>query len=110
MDSAQMQRLCRRYSEVGSCERNRLKAKIAEYAAAKARRLDRIARRHDCRYQAGFFPEKAREYAFDSWYGGEIHIVLPSVPDADVGVPFEAFDPGYEKEYGRRFEERHGGD
>lgn len=38
---------------------------------------------------------------FDSWYGGEIHIFLPSDPDIDVSVPFEAFDPGYEREYGR---------
>ena len=81
-----MQSLCRRYSEAGSCERNRLGRKIAEYAA------------------------KAGEYRFDSWYGGSVHIVLKSDPDFDVGVPFKAFDPGYEKEYERWLEGRHGGE
>ena len=105
-----MQSLCRRYSEAGSCERNRLGRKIAEYAAAKARRLDKLARMHGGSYQADFIPEKAGEYRFDSWYGGSVHIVLKSDPDFDVGVPFKAFDPGYEKEYERWLEGRHGGE
>lgn len=94
-----MQSLCRRYSETGSCERNRLGRKIAEYAAAKARRLDKLARMHGCSYQPEFVSEKAGEYVFDSWYGGEIHIVLPSDSSMEATVPFDAFDPGYEKEY-----------
>lgn len=73
--------------------------KISEYAAAKARRLDRIARRFGGSYQPEFVSERAGEYVFDSWYGGEIHIVLPSDPDMEVAVPFSAFNPGYEKEY-----------
>ena len=108
MDSNEIQGLCRRYSEAGSCERNRLGKKIAEHAAAKARRLDRIARRSGGLYQAGFFSVKAGDYVFDSWYGGEIHIFLPSDPDIDVSVPFEAFDPGYEKEYAARTEKKEG--
>ena len=73
--------------------------KISEYAAAKARRLDRIARRFGGSYQPEFVSERAGEYVFDSWYGGEIHVVLPSDPGMEATVPFSAFDPGYEKKY-----------
>ena len=110
MDSVQIQNLCRKYSEAGSCERNRLGKKISEYAAAKARRLDKIARRHGSIFNTGFISVNAEDYIFDSWYGGEIHIFLPSDPDFDVGVPFKAFDPGYEKEYERWLKERNDGE
>lgn len=106
MDSIQIQDLCKRYSEAGFCERNRLQKKIAEYAAAKARRLDKIARRFSRFYHDGFFSVKAGDYIFNSWYGGEIHIFLPSDPDIDIGVPFKAFDPGYEKEYAAALAEK----
>lgn len=99
MNAEQMKSLCVRYSQASPHKKSRLGGIISKYAAAKARRLDRIALESGGLYQSGFISIEAENYVFDSWYGGKVHIFLPACPDIDVGVPFEAFDPGYEGKY-----------
>ena len=99
MNSSEIRSLCMEYAGAGNCERRKLEDVITRYAVAKIRRLDKIARKFGRRYSWDFNSDDADKYVFSEWYGGAICVCFSGNPDLEISVPFEAFNPGYEKEY-----------